>query len=79
MVKIREKWKSRKRFETNPGVCLTRASSKNAKSGYVRKSVFEKKDILGQNLGKNRGKKSLSKNKLFSSTLLKLKIIFLKQ
>ena len=55
----------------------TRASSKNAKLGYVRKSVFEKNDIFGQNLGQNRGKKSSLKNKLISSTSLRPQNIFL--
>jgi hypothetical protein len=57
----------------------TRASSKNAKSRLVEKLLFEKNDILGQNLGQNRGKKSLSKNKLIGGNRLKLEIFFFKQ
>ena len=57
----------------------TRASSKNAKLGHVRKLVFEKNGILGQNLGQNRRKKSSAKNKLFGPNDPKLEIIFFKQ
>ena len=55
----------------------TRGSSKNAKLGLVEKLLFEKNDILGQNLGQNRGKKSLPKNKLFAAISRKLEIFFL--
>ena len=59
--------------ERNPwGMFSTRGSSKNAKLGLVEKLVFEKNDILGQNLGQNRGKKSLPKNKLFAAISRKL-------
>ena len=56
----------------------TRGSSKNAKLGLVEKLLFEKNDILGQNSGQNRGKKSSAKNKLFAAIPRKLEIFFIR-
>ena len=59
--------------ERNARVCFRPLRvQKNAKLGLDEKLVFEKNDILGQNLGQNRGKKSLPKNKLFAAISRKL-------